>query len=656
MFRQIYVFSLVFILGISISSGQSNKTDKPIYTSWHGYKAVTFEFKGRESRVVYPEIPAPGKPWVWRARFPNWHYEMDSVLLGKGYHIAYINTDNMYGSPAAMKIWDQFYIYLTIEKKLSSKVVLEGVSRGGLFIYNWAKKNPEKINCIYAEAPVCDFKSWPLGNDKGIGSEKNWQQLLQIYGFNSKKEALNYKDNPIDGLENLAAAKVPVLHMIGLHDNVVPHEENTSILVERYTSFGGPATVFPNTLHNHSDHGHHFPIDNIRYAVNFITSNTEGYRPLLHSSNYHSLRTGLANAYNKFKTEKKGTVAFLGGSITQNPGWRDSVCQYLQSRFPETEFTFIAAGISSMGSTPGAFRLDQDVLSKGNIDLLFEEAAVNDPGNGRTKKDQIRAMEGIARHVRKVNPATDIIFMYFVDPGKMKTYRHGNVPEVILNHEQVAMHYGIPAINLAKEITDRIDNGEFTWEDDFKNLHPSPFGQQVYFHSMRNFLDSCWSQAEKSGIMARQDSLPAPIDPYNYSGGKLIPASKIYAGKLWSQASNWMPEDSASTRVGFVNVPMLVTESPGARMVYKFKGRAIGIVVVAGPDAGKIKYCIDGKDNPKTIDLYTKWSKNLHLPWYYTLADDLKEGEHTLILKTTDEKNPESNGNACRIRYLFVNE
>ena len=65
--------------------------------------------------------------------------------------------------------------------------------------------------------------------------------------------------------------------------------------------------------------------------------------------------------------------------------------------FPETEFEFIAAGIPSMGSTPGAFRLERDILSKGKIDLLFVEAAVNDPTNGRLPTEQIRGMEGIIR-------------------------------------------------------------------------------------------------------------------------------------------------------------------------------------------------------------------------------------------------------------------
>ena len=41
----------------------------------------------------------------------------------------------------------------------------------------------------------------------------------------------------------------------------------------------------------------------------------------LQSSNYHQNRDGLQNCHIKFEREKKGRVAFLGGSITHNPGW-----------------------------------------------------------------------------------------------------------------------------------------------------------------------------------------------------------------------------------------------------------------------------------------------------------------------------------------------
>ena len=378
------------------------------------------------------------------------------------------------------------------------------------------------------------------------------------------------------------------------------------------------------------------------------------YEEILNPENYHIHRNGIRNSLLKFQREKKGRVAFLGGSITYNGGWRDSICNYLQKRFPDTEFEFIAAGIPSMGTTPAAFRLERDVLAGGPVDLLFEEAAVNDATNGRSPEEQIRAMEGIVRRVRREDPATDIVIMHFVDPDKMEAYSAGKVPEVIQNHEKVANHYGIPTVNLAKEVTDRIDAGEFTWEDDFKNLHPSPFGQEVYFHSMKAFLEKAWA-----GTMAEDDKIEAypqsePIDNANYDNGKLILAENAKIIEGWKLIENWTPDDGKGTRANYVNVPMLVGQEKGSRLEFKFNGNAVGIAVAAGPDAGIVEYRIDNGDWQKQ-DLFTRWSMHLHLPWYYTLAAGLPDEDHTLQLRIADEKNPQSTGTACRIRYFYEN-
>ena len=651
------LFFGLFISHISVFA-QPAKTIEKSYpgdkTEWKGFVRYNFDFEERTAHVTLPEKSLPGNPWVWRARFPGWHTEMDSILLSEGFHVVYVNTDNMYGSPAAIEVWDRFYDYLITEWGLHTKVSLEGVSRGGLFVYNWAKRNPEKVNCIYAEAPVCDFKSWPGGFGEGKGSESDWEQLKKEYGFSSDGEAKKYTNNPVDNLEELALAKVPVLHMIGLNDQVVPPEENTYILIDCYLKLGGPATVIPCTEGKHDLFGHHFPIETPRQGADFIKYYTELPEQVLNPSGYHIHRNGIRNSLLKFQREKKGRVAFLGGSITYNGGWRDSICNYLQKRFPETEFEFIAAGIPSMGTTPAAFRLERDVLAGGPVDLLFEEAAVNDATNGRSNEEQIRAMEGIVRHVRSKNPATDIVLMHFVDPDKIEIYRLGQVPEVIQNHEKVAAHYHIPTINLAKEVTERIDAGEFTWEDDFKNLHPSPFGQKIYFHSMKIFLENAWS-----GTVAEDDKIeaypqPKPIDDSNYDNGKLILAKNAKIIKGWKLVENWNPEDGKGTRANYVNVPMLVGQNGGSTLELKFNGNAVGIAVAAGPDAGIVEYRINN-GNWQMQDLFTRWSMHLHLPWYYTLASSLPDEEHTLQLRIADEKNPQSNGTACRIRYFYVN-
>ena len=391
-------------------------------------------------------------------------------------------------------------------------------------------------------------------------------------------------------------------------------------------------------------------------TADFIKYHSKLSKTRLSSVVYHELRSGLINSFIQFEKNKTGRVAFLGGSITYNSGWRDSVCNYLTKRFPKTKFEFIAAGIPSQGTTPAAFRMERDVLSKGLVDLLFEEAAVNDSSNERTDIEQVRAMEGIVRHAKKVNPAMDIVIMHFVDPEKMETYRSGKEPSVITNHEMVADHYGIPTINLAKEVTDRIDNGEFTWEDDFKNLHPSPFGQGVYASSIIGLLDRAYASHLDADDKMIARTLPKKIDPNCYDNGILadMDISDLGRIKKWKLTPFWKPRDSAETRSNFVEVPMLEANSPGSSLKYGFEGRAVGIAVATGPDAGSIEYRVD-KGKWRQLNLFTKWSKHIHLPWYFTLADELGNGRHKLEIRIAGHKDSRSTGNACRIRYFYIN-
>jgi len=382
-------------------------------------------------------------------------------------------------------------------------------------------------------------------------------------------------------------------------------------------------------------------------AVNLATGQK------LDSKSYHTIHGSLTNSSIKFEKEKTGRVVFLGGSITFNPGWRDSVCNFIQQKFPETKFDFINAGVPSMGSTPGAFRFENDVLKNGKVDLLFLEAAVNDDTNQMESVEIMRAMEGIVRHAKTANPLCDLVIMHFVDPGKMVDYRNGKIPAVIQLHEKVAEHYNISTINLAKEVTERIDAGEFTWENDFKDLHPSPFGQNIYAQSIKQFLQNTLRPGNLNDHLLVVE-MPAPLDKYLYSNGILVKPNPPKKIKGWEMVENWNPEDGKNTRFNYVNVPMLVGEYPGKILKFQFKGNAVGIAVAAGPNAGIIEYSVDESDWKK-MDLFTQWSKNLYLPWFYTLGSGLKSGKHTLQIRLTREKNVESTGNKCVLRYFYFN-
>ncbi|RFS14636.1 SGNH/GDSL hydrolase family protein [Emticicia sp. C21] len=622
--------------------------------NWHGFQKVSFLLDGTPAHYVKPNKPMPGNPWIWRAYFPDWHVEMDSILLVRGFHVAYINTDNRYGDPQAMLKWDDFYNYLTKNLSFAPKVALEGISRGGLYVYTWAKRNPEKVSCIYTETPVYDFKSWPGGRGKSKRQEKEWNQLLEVYGF-TEEQALAYDDNPIDHLEGLAAYKVPTLHIIGLKDKLAPPDENTFLLVDRYQKLGGPAYVYSMSQGTQTLEGHHFPIEHPEWWADFVTQHSTPVTQPLPKADYVQLRAGLPNFFQAIQQKKEVIVAYLGGSITHNTGWRDKVSKYLTERFPKNTFTFITAGIPSLGSLPHAFRFEQDVLSKGKPDLLFLEAAVNDHTNETDSLTQVRSLEGIVRHARKNNPAMDIILMAFADPDKTTDYQKGIIPLEIKNHEAVASHYQLPSINLAEEVADRLAAKEFSWEYDFKDLHPSPFGQEIYYQSIKYLLNRSFKNFTNSNSVSLINSeLPKALVAKNFEGGKYVNINEAKIEKGWQLVEKWQPTDGVGTREGFVNCPILEATSPDATLSLSFTGNAVGIGLVSGPDAGEILYSIDNGPY-KSMDLYTQWSHFLHLPWYKLFAANLTDKKHTLHLKVSENKNAKSKGTACRIVYFLVN-
>jgi pimeloyl-ACP methyl ester carboxylesterase len=220
---------------------------------WNGYRRYSFTCDTRACYVVEPRQEAAGRPWIWRARFWGHRPEVDVALLGRGYHLVYMDIVELYGSRAAVDHWNAFYRFLTGEHGFHGRAVLEGMSRGGLTVYAWAAANPDRVACIYADSPVCDFKTWPHGDSRTKGSPANWQGLLKVYGFRDDEEALAYRGNPVDTLAPLAAAGVPLLHVSGDADDVVPLEENTAVVERRYRDLGGRITVIlkPGVGHVH---------------------------------------------------------------------------------------------------------------------------------------------------------------------------------------------------------------------------------------------------------------------------------------------------------------------------------------------------------------------------------------------------------------------
>ena len=610
---------------------------------WKGFDQYTFAYQDREAIVVCPKHAATGNPWIWRPAFFGAFASVDEELLRRGFHVAYYDLTHLYGSPRARKSGTDFYWNMVRMYGLSPKVTLEGFSRGGLFAYNWAADHPDKVACIYVDAPVCNVFSWPGRSPENAGL---WKGLLEEWGL-TDDQMNSFSGNPIDRLKPLADAGIPVICVCGDSDKVVPFSENSAIVRQRYTAMGAPFELILKPGVDHHPHSLSDPAP----VVDFIIRHQPGYE----AKQCYTLRGDYRNSYQMFEKERVGTVAFLGGSITEMKGWRDMICEDLKQRFPYTKFTFIDAGIPSTGSTPGAFRLADDVLSKAKVDLLFVEAAVNDDTNGFNAIEQVRGMEGIVRHALLSNPSMDIMMLHFIYDPFIPKLDGGQMPDVILNHERVANHYLIPSVNLATEIAARMREGEFNWEQ-FGGTHPKPLGHAYYAATINKVLDEMYVSCVAAGTAVKPHVLPAvPLDGYSYTNGKLVDIRQAHINKGWQLVPSWTPRLIAETRPGFVDVPMLETDRPGAKLTLDFEGTAVGIFCVSGPAAGILEYSIDGAPFKK-LDTFTAWSGGLYIPWVYMFDTELPKGKHRLMLRMSKDHHPQSKGTACQIRQFVVNE
>ncbi|MFO0936285.1 MAG: sialate O-acetylesterase [Gemmataceae bacterium] len=186
------------------------------------------------------------KPWVWYApTLPNlpgseerWMFER---FREAGIAIAGIDAGESYGSPAGNRIFDSLYDSM-VKRGYSTKPVMLGRSRGGLMTLSWAAANPGKVAGFAGIYPVCDLASYP-GIEKAAGA------------YEMKPDELRKnltRLNPVDLLDGLAQARVPLFAIHGDVDTVVPLEANSLKVKTRYAERGGTMTLIvpPKQGHN----------------------------------------------------------------------------------------------------------------------------------------------------------------------------------------------------------------------------------------------------------------------------------------------------------------------------------------------------------------------------------------------------------------------
>ena len=134
---------------------------------------------------------------------------IDQALLARGFHIV---TPPLTAQSGAVRTqWNNAYQLMT-EHGFSKKPVLEGTGTAAGESYAWAIENPDKVACIVGRNPAL--------------------------------RSLMSKTSPLENLEPLAKAGVPLLHVC---DKTDPwFSDQTKVVEERYKRLGGEITIIVN--------------------------------------------------------------------------------------------------------------------------------------------------------------------------------------------------------------------------------------------------------------------------------------------------------------------------------------------------------------------------------------------------------------------------
>ena len=180
------------------------------------------------------------KPWVWYAPTlpmipgPSHTWYIDK-LIEEGISFAGCDQGEVRGSPASIQRFTEFYNEM-VKRGYSKKPALLGQSRGGLMMLSWAVRNPNKVGAFAGIYPVQNLRSWPI--------KRNLSATLHDFEMD-KKTFFQMIDehNPINHLAGMAKAQVPAFILHGDSDKVVPFEENTRVVQEKYQELGGKVEV-----------------------------------------------------------------------------------------------------------------------------------------------------------------------------------------------------------------------------------------------------------------------------------------------------------------------------------------------------------------------------------------------------------------------------
>ena len=233
--------------------------------------------------------------------------------------------------------------------------------------------------------------------------------------------------------------------------------------------------------------------------------------------------TRISNVFQKAANGEDVKIAYIGGSITEGYSdnitlkteekWVDMSTKWLDEQFPESEITYVNAGLSGTPSILGNVRLDRDVLAY-DPDVVFVEFAVNDGMEANYKN----AYESLVRTLLTQDKDIAVVLLFtIVENG------HTCQPHM----SQIGEHYGLPMISLPDSVWVEMQEGRMSWSDySADQSHPNVEGSKMIRDFVINYFEEVLAiDSDKTGEVDK--NLPEPLYSGDYADMTFLDSTNL---------------------------------------------------------------------------------------------------------------------------------